>query len=136
METVKLFDKACLNSLLERAAANERLRQHEDLRDAPDDTSQRMLNALCPGTVVPMHRHEETSETVVCLLGRIVEVLCEPVGADDGGSEGTFREVSRTVLCPSEGTYGMQVPRGAWHTVEVLEPSVILEMKNGPYVPR
>ena len=85
-----------------------------------------MLNALLPGTVVPVHRHEDTAETVVCLRGRLWEVIYEEV-------DNNFREVSRHLLCPAEGCHGMQVPAGAWHTIEVLEPSVIFEAKDGAY---
>lgn len=101
-----------------------------------------MLNALMPGTVVPVHRHEDTAETVVCLRGQLWEVIYEevqvPAGAADDVSAGTqdgpkFREVSRHLLCPAEGSHGMQVPAGAWHTIEVLDPSVIFEAKDGAY---
>ena len=99
---------------------------NHDLRNSAADTSQRMLNALLPGTVVPVHRHEDTAETVVCLRGRLWEVIYEEV-------DNKFREVSRHLLCPAEGLHGMQVPAGAWHTIEVLEPSIIFEAKDGAY---
>ena len=86
-----------------------------------------MLNALLPGTEVPIHRHEETAETVVCLMGKLEEIFYEEVG------EGTFREISRRLLSPHEGLYGMQIPAGVWHTVHVIEPSVIFEAKDGAY---
>ena len=105
-----------------------------DLRNSSEDTSQRMLNALLPGTVVPVHRHEATAETVVCLRGRLWEVIYEEVPAAEGASAGpVFREVARHLLCPAEGCHGMQVPAGAWHTIEVLEPSIIFEAKDGAY---
>ena len=138
----KIFDNTFLDALLASAAESPRLRMNRDLRNSSADTSQRMLNALLPGTVVPVHRHEATAETVVCLRGRLWEVIYEevpsPAGASDrvaagasgGGSDGpVFREVSRHLLCPAEGCHGMQVPAGAWHTIEVLEPSVIFEMR-------
>lgn len=130
-----IFDSNFLNNLLAEAAESPRLRQNRDMRNSPADTSQRMLNALQPGTVVPVHRHEDTAETVVCLCGRLWEVIYEEVPASaDGVSDGPcFREVSRHLLCPSEGCHGMQVPAGAWHTIEVLEPSVIFEAKDGAY---
>ena len=99
---------------------------NHDLRNSAADTSQRMLNALMPGTVVPVHRHEDTAETVVCLRGRLWEVIYEEV-------DNKFREVSRHLLCPAEDCHGMKVPAGAWHTIEVLEPSVIFEAKDGAY---
>lgn len=122
----KVFDPAFLDALLVSAAESPRLRMNHDLRNSAADTSQRMLNALMPGTVVPVHRHEDTAETVVCLRGRLWEVIYEEV-------DNKFREVSRHLLCPAEGSHGMQVPAGAWHTIEVLEPSVIFEAKDGAY---
>lgn len=146
------MDKAFLDGLLVQAQANPRLRQHYDLRTSPADTSQRLLNALMPGTVAPIHRHEDTSETVVCLCGRLDEVIYEevdallsPLTADEAAAfdrgmdaqevtqEKRFREVQRIRLCPAEGQYGYQIPQGAWHTIEVMEPSVIFEAKDGAY---
>lgn len=122
-----LFNNELIKNLLTQAKTSSRLRQHLDLRNSASDTSQRMLNALLPGTEVPIHRHEETAETVVCLHGKLEEVLYEEVG------DGTFREVSRQLLSPKDGLYGMQIPAGIWHTVHVIEPSVIFEAKDGAY---
>ena len=124
---VMLFDRDFITQLLDKATVSERLRQNFDLRNSASDTSQRMLNALLPGTEVPIHRHEETAETVVCLMGKLEEIFYEEVG------EGTFREISRRLLSPHEGLYGMQIPAGVWHTVHVIEPSVIFEAKDGAY---
>ncbi len=82
-----------------------------------------MLNALLPGTVVPVHRHPGSNENVICLCGKLVEVQY-----DDNGNE-----TEHYHLDPSVGNYGCVVPAGAWHTVEVLEPSVIYEAKDGRY---
>ena len=143
------FDKDFLGKLFEQAVANPRLRQNYDLRTSSADTSQRMLNALLPGTVVPIHRHEDTTETVICLCGRLDEVIYEevttygnaakdaaPMGMDaqDVVRKVEYREVQRIHLCPAEAKYGCQIPKGAWHTVEVIEPSVIFEAKDGAYV--
>lgn len=125
------LNKDFLEQLLAQAADSPRLRQNYDLRTSPADTSQRMLNALLPGTEVPVHRHEETTETVICLCGRLDEVIYEAQVAGDG--ETTFRETQRIPLCPACGQHGCQVPKGAWHTVEVLEPSIIFEAKDGAY---
>lgn len=121
-----IFEKDFLNGLLEQAAASPRLRVNCDLRNSAADTSQRMLNALALGTEVPVHRHEDTAETVVCLCGRLEEIIYEQV-------DGDFKETQRVLLCPAEGCYGMQIPAGAWHTIRVLEPSVIFEAKDGAY---
>ena len=128
METI--FNQAFLNELLAKAEESPRLRMNYDLRTSSVDTSQRMLNALLPGTEVPIHRHESTSETVVCLSGRLEEMIYKKK------EDGTFQEVSRHLLCPAEGCYGIQIPAGAWHTILVLEPSVIFEAKDGAFVPR
>ena len=142
------INKDLLNGLFEQAKGNPRLRQNLDLRTSAADTSQRMLNALLPGTVVPVHRHEDTSETVICLYGKMDEVIYEevvtyedaasealPMGMDAQGvmRKVEYREVQRIRLCPAEGKFGCQVPKGAWHTVEVIEPSVIFEAKDGAY---
>lgn len=143
------FNNDFLAQLFQQAEGNERLRQNFDLRTSSADTSQRMLNALLPGTVVPIHRHEDTTETVVCLCGKMDEVIYEevvtygkdapdtmPMGMDaqDVTRKVEYREVQRIRLSPAEGKYGCQVPKGAWHTVEVIEPSVIFEAKDGAYV--
>ena len=143
------IDKAFLDNLFVQAKDNPRLRQSFDLRTSSADTSQRMLNALLPGTVVPIHRHADTAESVICLSGRLDEVIYEEVvtyeqgiGDEDfaQGMDGQdvtrhveYREVERIHLCPAEGRYGCQVPQGAWHAVEVVEPSVIFEAKDGAY---
>ena len=123
-----LIDEALINALWDQARASERLRQNFDLRTTPEDTSQRMLNALVPGTQVPIHRHEETTETVICLKGRLEVVFFEQT------EEGAFLETSRVELCPLQGKFGAQIPLGAFHTVEVKVPSVIFEAKDGKYV--
>ena len=117
------INKELLDNLFEQAKENPRLRQNLDLRTSSTDTSQRMLNALLPGTVVPIHRHPQSTENVFLLCGKIVEIIC-----DENGNE-----IERIHLDPTVGNYGCVVPQGAWHTVEVLEPSVIFEAKDGKY---
>ena len=121
------IDKLLIERLFEQAKVSPRLRMNYDLRTSSADTSQRMLNALLPGTEVAIHRHEETAETVVCLCGRLEELIYDEM------PDGTFQEVSRHLLCPAEGKYGIQIPAGAWHTIRVQEPSVIFEAKDGAY---
>ena len=132
-----------LKELQVKAADSERKRMNYDLRTSPDDGGQRMLNALMPGTVVPIHRHPHSNETVICLSGKLVEIIYEeediaknfPMGMDaqDVPSGKRFKESARYMLDPSLGNFGCVVPAGAWHTVEVLEPSVIFEAKDGKY---
>ena len=129
------INKELLGSLFEQAKENPRLRQNLDLRTSSADTSQRMLNALLPGTVVPIHRHENTTETVICLCGKLDEVIYEEMDSQLSPLTGSrFREIERIHLCPAQAQYGCQVPKGAWHTVEVIEPSVISEAKDGKYM--
>ena len=142
------INKDFLGRLFEQAVANPRLRQNYDLRTSPTDNSQRMLNALLPGTSVPIHRHPNSTETVICLCGKLDEVIYEKVISYDKPSSEDFqqsmdaqdvtrkveyREVQRIHLCPAQAKYGCQIPKGAWHTVEVIEPSVIFETKDGKY---
>ena len=136
------IDKELLERLFEQAEESPRLRMNYDLRTSSADTSQRMLNALLPGTEVAIHRHEETAETVVCLCGRLEEIIYEEVVEyvqDETSRTGevmrkqSFKEVERHLLCPAEGKYGIQIPKGAWHTIRVMEPSVIFEAKDGAY---
>ena len=142
------FDKAFLGKLFEQATENPRLRQNFDLRTSSADNSQRMLNALLPRTVVPVHRHPNSTETVICLCGKLDEVIYEEtvsyespssedfqksMDAQDIARKVEYREVQRIHLCPAQGKYGCQIPQGAWHTVEVMEPSVIFEAKDGKY---
>lgn len=127
----KVFDQELITSFLQQALEAPRRRMNMDLRNGMTDTSQRMLNALMPDTVVPIHRHEDTSETVVCLCGMLEEIFYELV--DESKNE--FREIGRYLLAPSKGYYGMQIPKGMWHTIRVLEPSVIFEAKDGAYKP-
>lgn len=142
------FDKDFLGKLFEQATMNPKLRQSFDLRTSSDANSQRMLNALLSGTVVPIHRYEDTTESVICLCGKLDVVIYEevmtyekssfdamPMGMDaqDVTRKVEYREVQRIHLCPTEAKYGCQIPKGAWHTVEVIEPSVIFEAKDGAY---
>ena len=120
-----IIDDNLFDGLLAEAGENPRLRINMDLRNSGEDGSQRMLNALLPGTAVPIHRHWESSETTVILRGRLFVVFYDDLGG----------QTARFLLDPSLGNYGVQIPRGQWHSVEVVEPSVILEMKEGRYAP-
>ena len=131
---ITTIDQELINELHRKARASERLRMNFDLRTTPEDGSQRMLNALEVGTKVPIHRHEETSETVVCLHGRLdVIFYVDLPNMDAGGPGREFQETFRSELCPAKGQYGVQIPKGAWHTIEVFEESTILESKDGKY---
>ena len=140
---IQVVNESLLSELHRKAGENKRKRLNFDLRTTPEDNSQRMLNALEAGTHVPIHRHMETSETVVCIQGCLDWVFYEELpNVVEGGpvhdgenakDESCFKEISRFRVCPREGNYGIQVPLGAWHSVQVYEPSTILEAKDGPY---
>lgn len=121
-----VIDNKILDELSAQAKANPRLRQAMDLRNSPDDLSQRMLNALEPGTVLPIHRHRASSETVVILRGKI-----EWVFYDDNG-----HETERVTLDANGEPRMLNVERDRWHSLVCLEPnSVLYESKNGAYQP-
>ncbi len=119
--------QALLDDLTEQAKASPRLRMNLDLRNGEDDQSQRMLNAIEPGSQIPIHRHRNSSETVVCLRGRLVEEF--------------YDELERICtdyieLSHNGQTVALNIPIGQWHTVRALESgTVILEVKDGPYEP-
>ncbi len=118
-----VIDKSFIERILIDASKNPRLRQNFDLRTSENDASQRMLNALMPDTEVAIHRHPQSSENIIVLLGSLDVVLFDHEG----------NEIERISLCPTDGTYGCVVPAGTWHTVDVHEPSVIYEGKDGRY---
>jgi len=119
--------QALLDDLTAKAKVSPRLRMNMDLRDSAEDTSQRMLNAIEPGSPLPIHRHQNTSETVVCLRGRLVEEFYDDL-------ERTCTE--RIELSHGGPVVALNIPAGQWHTVQALESgTVILEMKNGKYEP-
>ncbi len=120
--------QALLDSLTEQAKASSRLRMNMDLRNSTEDQSQRMLNAIEPGSPLPIHRHQKTSETVVCLRGRLVWEFYDEL-------ERICTE--RIELTPNGPIVALNVPQGQWHTVKALESgSVIIECKNGLYEPQ
>ena len=121
------IDNTLLDTLTEQAKASPRLRMNYDLRNSSEDTSQRMLNAIEPGSVVPIHRHQKTSETVVVLRGRIVEEFYDELE----------RVCSETYeVSPCGPVCAINIPAGEWHTLRSLESgTVILEVKDGAYEP-
>ena len=120
------IDKQLLDALTAQAKASPRLRMNYDLRNSPEDQSQRMLNALEPGTVLPIHRHRNSSETVAILRGRAVQWLY-----DDEG-----RVVEKVLLEVGGDIPAMNVEKGQWHRLECLESgTVIVEFKDGAYEP-
>ena len=122
-----VISQAVLDKLTEEAKASPRLRMNMDLRNSTEDQSQRMLNAIEPGSPLPIHRHRHTSETVVCLRGRLVEEFYDDL-------ERICTE--RIELSPNGPVVALNIPAGQWHTVQALESgTVIMEVKDGPYEP-
>ena len=120
-----IINNIVLNNLSDQAKANPRLRQSLDLRKSDADKSQRMLNAIEPGSEMPIHRHKYTSETVVCLRGRLVEEFYDDLER---------RCTDYIELSPQGPIVAVNVPAGQWHTVRSLESgTVLLECKDGKY---
>lgn len=127
------IDNTLIESLLTQAKENPRLRQNFDLRTSTEDGSQRMLNALMPGTQVAIHRHPMSTENVFVLKGKMVEIFYSLTPSPSPNGEGCLVETERILLDPASGNFGCVVPAGVWHTVEVLEPTVMYESKDGKY---
>lgn len=121
-----LIDNNLLDTVTSQAEASQRLRMNYNLHETLDAKAQRLLNAMEPGTSLPIHRHCHTAETYVLLRGSIRVLfyndVCELIDSVD--------------LNPLEGKYGVDIPIGQWHALEVLEKgTVIFEVKEGPYTP-
>lgn len=119
------IDAELLDKVTVEAMASPRLRMNFNLHASLDDKVQRLINVLLPDTVLPVHRHVDTDETYILLRGRLFVVFYDELG----------RESGRTLLDPLKGEYGVHIPAGRWHTIEVVEPSAIFEVKEGPYRP-
>ena len=116
-----------MDDISSQAKDSPSFKMNLDLRNGENDTSQRMLNAIEPRSVVPIHRHRNTSETVVCLRGKLVEEYYDDL-------ERMCTE--SIVLTPNGQTVALNIPAGQWHTVRVLESgTVIMEVKDGGYEP-
>lgn len=119
------IDNVLLDRIVDEAEKNPRLRMNFNFHDSLDAPAQRLVNVLLPGTELPVHRHLHTAETYVLLRGKIAVVFYD----------GNRCETERFILDPLAGMYGLHIPAGQWHTVEVIEPSAIFEVKDGPYTP-
>lgn len=120
-----IINDKLLDKISTEAKENSRLRMNYNLHTSLDSKTQRLLNALEIGTVLPIHRHPHTDETYILLRGQI-DVLFY----DDAGLEIECFELDSKI-----GTYGIQIPMGQWHTVKIKVSSVIFEVKEGPYRP-
>ena len=121
-----ILDQIILDTLSQQAKESPRLRQAFDLRTTPNDSSQRILNAVEPGTILPIHRHRGSAETIIVLRGKVVQHYYNAAGEKTASFE----------LAPNSAHVGMSVPVGQWHALESLEEgSVIFECKDGAYQP-
>ena len=119
-----IIDKKILDELTERAKVSPRLRCNLDMRNTPEDQSQRMLNALEPGTVMPIHRHKGSSETCICIRGHFEEYFYD----ENGNLTDTIDMVPGGVV--------LNIEKGQWHSLKCLESGTVLfEAKDGPYAP-
>ena len=121
-----IIDKILLNTVSDQAKASPRLRMNYNFHQSLDEKCHRFLNAVEPGTEVPIHRHPTKDESFVLLRGRVRVTTHN----DDG------RIIENVVLCHEEGKYGVNIPKGVWHKVESLATgSCFFECKEGPFVP-
>ena len=121
-----ILNQKLMDDLSAQAKENPRLRQAFDLRTTPNDSSQRILNAVEPGTILPIHRHRGSTETIIVLRGKVVQHYYNDAGEKTASFE----------LAPNSAQVGMSVPIGQWHALESLEEgSVIFECKDGAYQP-
>ena len=120
-----IINNELLDEVTAKAEESPRLRINFNLHDSLDAKAQRLINVLLPGTVLPIHRHRHTAETYVLLRGKMFVVFYNDLGA----------QIERYLLDPTIGNYGVQIPAGQWHGIEVIEPSAIFEVKDGPYTP-
>ena len=120
-----IIDDQLLDKVAAKAEESPRLRMNYNLHNSLDAKAQRLINVLLPGTPLPVHRHRHTAETYVILRGKMFVVFYNDLGA----------QTERYLLDPTQGNYGVQIPGGQWHGIEVIEPSAIFEVKDGPYMP-
>lgn len=114
-----------LNEIISCAQKSPLLRSKIDLNEGVKCTSQRLIDVLLPGSIHPVHRHRHTSETNILLRGKIFVVFYNEIGA----------QTQRFLLDATTGNYGVHIPIGQWHTIEVIEPSAIFEVRDTPYTP-
>lgn len=120
-----IIDNNLIDKVSAEAEESPRLRMNFNLHESLDAKAQRLINMLLPGTVLPIHRHRHTAETYVLLRGKMFVVFYDDMGA----------QIERYLLDPAIGNYGVHIPIGQWHGIEVIEPSAIFEVKDGPYTP-
>lgn len=122
---MKIIDSELLDEICKKAKESPRLRMNYNLHSELDEPVQRLMNALEPGTEIPVHRHRHSDETYLVIRGSLFVILFDE----------NKKLLNKVLLDPKEGTYGVSVPAGQWHSIEVLESdTVIFEIKEGPYM--
>ncbi|MDE6300858.1 MAG: WbuC family cupin fold metalloprotein [Muribaculaceae bacterium] len=120
-----IIDDKLIDKVASEAQNSPRLRMNYNFHESLDAKAQRLLNVLLPGTILPIHRHRHTAETYILLRGKMFVVFYNEMGG----------QTERFLLDPMIGNYGVQIPKGQWHGIEIIEPSTIFEVKDGPYTP-
>lgn len=120
-----IIDSKLLDKVAAEAFQSHRLRMNYNLHENSDSKAQKIINVLLPGTAISIHRHQETSETFIILQGKLFVVFYNDMGA----------QTERYLLDSAKGNYGVEIPKGQWHGIEVIEPSAVFEVKDGPYTP-
>lgn len=120
-----IINDKLIDDVTEKAAQSPRLRMNFNLHDSLDAKAQRLINVLLPGTVIPIHRHQHTAESYILVRGKMYVIFYND----------SAEEIERHLLDPLVGNYGVNIPKGQWHGIEIIEPSAIFEVKDGPYMP-
>lgn len=120
-----IINDQLIDEVKAKAEESHRLRMNYNLHENIEAKAQRLINVLLPGSPIPVHRHNHTAETYILLRGKMFVVFYNSLG----------EQTARHLLDPKIGNYGVQIPKGQWHGVEVIEPSAIFEVKDGPYTP-
>lgn len=120
-----IIDDKLIDKVTKEAEGSPRLRMNYNIHESLDAKAQRLINVLLPGTPLPIHRHNHTAETYILLRGKMFVVFYDSLGV----------QMERFLLDPTIGNYGIQISKGQWHGIEVIEPSAIFEVKDGPYTP-
>ena len=120
-----IINDKLLDEITIKAEESPRRRMNHNLHESLDAKAQRLINVLLPGTIIPIHRHKHTAETYALLRGKMFVIFYNDLG----------EQIERFLLDPAIGNYGVQIPKGQWHGIEVIAPSAIFEVKDGPYSP-
>lgn len=125
MKHIEIIDDQFLNEVSNQAKQSPRLRMNYNFHQSLDEKCHRMLNAVEPGTEIPIHRHPTKDETIIIISGKVRVLIYNNKG----------EVVEFVILSHENGLYGVNVPKNTWHTLEALESSMLFECKEGPFVP-